>query len=108
VSQNEFERLGEETPPSAIDDKVVILEKEIEILREKRNEDRFCFLTALIIFGDAYIFMRMPSWGGPVSILILEIIVLFVAARKMGIQDLTVITDKLIVALGARNKNGPE
>jgi hypothetical protein len=108
VSGNEFERLSEETPGSPKDDAIVDLQNEIARLKEKRNEDRFCFLTALLIMADSYLFMHMPSWGGPIAILILEILILFVVARKMDIQDLTVISDKLIQALGGRNRgSGP-
>lgn len=72
-----------------------------EIQKEKDNTklERFMWIVVTIALIDGYIFMNMASTMGPLAILILELIVLFVAAHRLGVQQVIQFLDTIINAL---------
>lgn len=74
------------------------LEKNITELEDKRKEERFLWIIVILIVMDVSVFPHMESWGGPVSILTLEIIALLIIARHCGIEEVHQLIDKIINA----------
>ena len=103
TSENNFEKL-ERYGPLDIHEKAEYLELENTRLKDQIWEERFYWLFALVILFDAVVFMHMPNWGGPVSILCLELIGLVAAAKKCGVDIVVEYTDKMLAIL-ANNKN---
>ena len=61
------------------------LQKALEREQNARKEERFVLLVFVIILFDIAFFTLMPSFGGPIAILVLELIILIPIARRMGI-----------------------
>lgn len=75
------------------------LQKTLSKEKDARQEERFFGILLLTILFNVLIFMPMQSWGGPISILILELIVLFLLARRMGMEEVEQIIDRFLSSL---------
>ena len=42
------------------------------------------------------IFSQTNSWGGPIALLILELLILIPLAKRLGIQEISQLVDKLL------------
>ena len=69
---------------------------EKEKLKNQIQEERFLWIIAFIIIFDAFIFTLMTNWGGPIAILILEIIVILMLAKKFNVKELHNLLEKLL------------
>jgi len=76
---------------------------EIESLSEKlsyekdaRLEERFLWILLVVILFDAHIFTQMESWGGSISITVLELFGLLGAARKCGVDYVEILLDRFV------------
>lgn len=72
------------------------LSAKVEVLERKLRDERFLFICVGTVLFDALAFHSMPSWGGPVSILVLQIVALLVLARMFGVSELVQLTNELI------------
>lgn len=59
-------------------------------------EERFIWMAALLILFDCYAFERMNNWGAPLAIFRLEVIVVVVIAQRCGVQDITLLLDRVL------------
>ena len=80
------------------------LESKLAKEKDARLEERFISLLVLVIILNAFLFTLMPSWGGPIVILILELLLLIPIARRMGIDEVAKLLDK--VFLGVIKRKG--
>jgi hypothetical protein len=82
----------------------LIEELQQEIVREKdaRNEDRFFFIVVCIILFNIMIFTVMPNVGGPIAVLILELLVLIPLAKRMGMQEIATNLDRVLTRMSGR------
>lgn len=85
-------------------------EKQVEELQEQlakekdaRKEERFFGVLLLIILLDVVFFTVMPTFGGPIALLVLELLILFLLAKRMGMQEIVQILSRVLhrVADGA-------
>jgi hypothetical protein len=97
--------IGDPERPSVKDENIAALEKIAEDLRDKIAEERFIFSVLALIFADAHIFSHMASWGGPVAILVLEVVVLVVLARRCGVQDVQRLMDRILEGWSSHNRS---
>ena len=81
------------------DDKIKQLEEKLERERDARLEERFLSLLVLVIILDVFFFTLMPSWGGPIAILILELLLLIPIARRMGVDKVAKLLDKVLFGI---------
>jgi hypothetical protein len=104
LPENKFEEfnkriLDSEDQSEAIEKDIEFLQKENQNLREEKNTERFCWMLSLIIMFDCWAFSSFENWGNSIVIGLLEIILLFITSRKLGITDITLITDKIVEAM---------
>ncbi len=104
MAQDVLDELSK-TKDSPIDQQIQSLESKIQSLETKVNEDRFITIGIFVILFDGYLFEHMSNWGGPIALLVLEFVILLVLARKLKIEDVTMLSDKIINAVGVRNRN---
>lgn len=92
---NEFDKF---TSPADTSGKTIAqLERNLEELKVKKNEDRLCFLVALIILIDVIFFTHMGgNWAAPICILILELILLIVVGRRLDVKDVEMLTNNIL------------
>jgi hypothetical protein len=93
-ADNEFD--GSSGSPSKTDETIAQLESKIQELDERLLEDRFCSFLVIMILLDVIFFFHMENWGGPIAILFLEVVLLIIMGRKMGVDDIRMVTDKLL------------
>lgn len=79
-------------------------QREIEKLKDSAREERFCWIVVCMILFDCFAFVSFKDWGASLSILILEILLLLVMARKHGVEDLIAIIDKIANFHNNKNK----
>jgi len=63
------------------------LQEQLEKERDARREDRFVYLTLLTILLDVVFFSVMPNLGGPIALLVLELLILVPLAKRLGMQE---------------------
>ena len=80
------------------------LEQDNQKLKDAVNEERFVWITSLIIVFDALIFPSMNGWG-LVAILALEMILVLVLARRLGIEDVASFMEKIMASFAGFVKN---
>lgn len=85
-----------EAPSDPRDEAIDALQKEIEGLKNKHDEDKFLwFLAALAIF-DVVALLRAENWAGPFVIGIIELIAVIVMANRCKVDVVAPLIDKLV------------
>ena len=72
------------------------LENKITGLNNRIKEERFYFITIFIVLFDCIVFTNFNNWGAPIAILILEIIFLFIIAKKFSIEEVVALVDRIL------------
>lgn len=91
----EFDHLLE-APPDSRDEVIAALEKEIQNLKNKHDEDKFLwFLAALAIF-DVVALTRAENWAAPFVIGIIQLIAVIVMASRCRVDVVAPLIDKLV------------
>ena len=107
---------GEGTPPEPFDPSVIEgwslsedaegakaiskLSDDLEAIKRRLNDERFVFALLVMILFDAWDFHSMQTWGGPLSVLVLEVVALIVLARILGVSELTRLLEQIISSFG--------
>lgn len=83
------------------------LQKTLSKEKDSRKEERFFYFLSLIILLDIIFFTFLPSWPGPIILLILQLLVLIPLARRMGLDEVIKLWDQLLDVLAriARGKD---
>lgn len=82
--------------PTLKDDQIERLQKKLDYERDARREERFIFIVVLVILLDVVFFSIMPSFGGPIALLILELLILIPLAKRMGMEEIAAILDRVL------------
>jgi hypothetical protein len=85
-----------ETPPDPRDEVIAALEKEIENLKNKHDEDKFMWLLAAIAIFDVVALTRAENWAAPFVIGVLELIAVIVMANRCRVDVVAPLIDKLV------------
>jgi hypothetical protein len=81
------------------------LEEDLEELVVKFNAYRFIVAVVAILLFDAVVFQSLDSWAGPVSLLAIELILIFVLARYYEIPEAVQFTYRLLEAATSKEKD---
>ena len=100
-----FDKLKSRDTPSHKDILIQELETKVFELENRILEERFYWILAMIIVVDIIAFIHMPSWGGPISILILELFALLALADKCGVDNVVIIINRIIDGWHQKNSN---
>lgn len=63
---------------------------------DSRREERFIWLIALMVMFDAYTFQDMQTWAGPLSIGIIQLVILVALGRRWQMDHIWTLTEKLV------------
>ncbi len=96
------------TEPTKQDKQIEELQEHLEKERDGRNEDRFVFIVCLILLLDVVFFTVMPTFGGPLALLILEMLVLLPLAKRMGMEEIVQIMSSVLNRLAGKAGDGPK
>ena len=64
--------------------------------RDARKEDRFVFIVLIVILLDIVFFSLMPTFGGPLALLVLELLILIPLAKRMGMEEVAQILSRVL------------
>ena len=85
-----------ETPSDSRDEVIAALEKEIESLKNKHDEDKFFWFLAAIALFDVVALTRAENWAAPLVIGIIELIAVIVMANRCRVDVVAPLIDKLV------------
>ncbi|MGK8836189.1 hypothetical protein ACRS9B_11950 [Achromobacter xylosoxidans] len=111
---DELDAMVEEGTPNAVnpafndsqDKALANLERLLEKERDKRQEERFLFVTMIVALADAYFFKEMNNWGAPIVIGLVQLVALIVFARMCGVQEVDRLLDRIMALPPIRQLNG--
>lgn len=72
------------------------LQQSLEDEKDKRREERFLWICAILVVFDVDAFSDMQSWAGPIILGIIELLFLIVAGRYYGVDLIYTFTMKCI------------
>lgn len=83
-----------ETDPR--DELISSLQEQLIQANDRRGEERFAWFASLNVIADLFVFPSLTSWSAPISIAIIQILLLIVLGRKWGVDDIWTLTEKMI------------
>lgn len=86
------------------DEQIRKLEQLLSEEKDSRKQERFFGILVFLILLNVIFLTPMQTWGGPISILILELIALVLLARRMGLQEASQIIDRILVHFPKRSR----
>ena len=88
-----------------IDEAIESLSEQLEALKDERREERFIWIIICVILIDVLWFRNASNPTFPIVILILEAVVLFILAKRMGVDEAQVLFSKFIECAAACNRD---
>jgi hypothetical protein len=95
-----FDTLKGDKGEDAIDEAKAALEAQLSAEKDARNEERFIWIVVCTILVNVIWFRNASNPVLPLVILVLELLVLVVVARRMGIDDIVSLVDRLLHSVG--------
>ena len=74
------------------DELISSLQEQLIQANDKRGEERFAWFAALNIIADLFVFPSLTTWSAPISIAVIQILLLIVLGRKWGVDDIWTLT----------------
>lgn len=97
---------GDDGEPAAPKDNAFeALQSELAELKDARGEERFIWIVVCVILIDVLWFRDAQNAVVPVIVLLLELLVLAILAKRMGIEEVRGIIGKLMDNV-SRNNGG--
>jgi hypothetical protein len=86
------------------DETIAALETRLEKERDARKEERFYSVVGMVILFNFVTFPSMQTWGAPIALLILEILLLLGFAKQCGVDYVVKLIDRTIGDVVSRTK----
>ena len=88
------------------DEQISELQESLTQERDGRREDRFIFIATIVMLLDVVFFSVMPTFGGPIALLIFELVILIPLAKRMGMEEFArILNNVLDRAIGKANNS---
>lgn len=100
-AKKSFEGLATD-PPTKQEQQIQELQEELTAEQDARKEDRFFFILTCVILLNIVFFTLMPTFGGPLALLVLELLILIPLARRMGMEEIAEIANGVITRLAGK------
>jgi len=78
------------------------LQKDLDEERDARREDRFVFVVVSVILLDVVFFSVMSNFGGPLALVILQLLILIPLAKRMGMEEIAQIMSRVIGRIASK------
>ncbi|MEH0195196.1 hypothetical protein V7S57_03800 [Caulobacter sp. CCNWLY153] len=92
--------------PEARDQALAELEKKLQAIEDARKEERFIWIVVCTILIDILWLSGSENAALSVIVLILELVVLFVLARRMGVEDIERLMDRILHSVSQKGGGG--
>lgn len=84
------------------DQQIAELQADLAAERDARREDRFVGIVIIVILLDISVFTVMPTFGGPLALLVLQLLVLIPLASRMGMEEVKTILGNVLNRMAGR------
>lgn len=95
-----------EKEPSPQDQQIQELQAKLVYERDARLEERFVFIVVAVLLLDVVFFTVMPTFGGPIALLILELLVLIPLAKRMGMEEIARVLGRVLDRMVSKGNEG--
>ena len=92
--------------PTTQEKQIQELQTQLAAERDCRKEDRFVGVVVIVLLLDVVFFTVMPTFGGPIALLVLELLILIPIARRMGMQEVAQIISAVIHRVAGKASGG--
>ena len=92
--------------PTPRDQQVQELQEALAGERDARREERFLFIVVGVLLLDVVFFSVIDNFGGPLALLILQMLILVPLAKRMGMEEIATILDRVLGRLVDNAKSG--
>lgn len=86
------------------DKQISELQEQLTEERDARLEERFVFVVLLVLLLDVVFFTVMPTFGGPIALLILELLILIPLAKRMGMQEVSQLMSRVLDRMATKGR----
>lgn len=94
-----------DSKPSNDDTALENLAEALQAEKDARKEDRFIFIVIIVLLLDVVFFSVIPNLAGPIALLILELLILIPLAKKMGMQEMVEILDRVLHRMAGKSSH---
>jgi hypothetical protein len=88
------------------DSQIEELQNRLASEKDARLEERFVWIILLCGLLDVVFFTIIPSWSGPLCLLLLELLVFIPLAKRMGVEEIAVILTNVMDGVAKRARDG--
>lgn len=78
------------------DEALDALAKQLEAAKDGRREERFLWIVVVVILVDVLWFRNASNPVIPIVVLLLEAVILFILAKRMGIEEVSQLFERLM------------
>lgn len=82
------------------------LEDQLSEAKDARLEERFIWIVVTVILVDVLWFRNASNAVVPIVVLILELVILFILANRLGIQEVKGLLDRIMQGLSRGSSGG--
>lgn len=100
-----FDVNGDDDASDQLADKIAALESELQDEKDGRLEDRFISFVIFVILLDIMLLHGTANVALPIVVLILQLFVFFLLAKRMGSEDVARLIDRLLHSV-SRSRGG--
>lgn len=93
-------------PATPRDEQIEKLQEDLAKERDARREDQFVFIVIIVLLLDVVFFTVTPSFGGPLALLALELLILIPLANRMGMEEIAKLLDRVLARVTGKVDNG--
>jgi hypothetical protein len=86
------------------DEQIDELQQQLTAEKDARREDRFVFIVVVVVLLDIVFFSVMPTFGGPIALLILQVLILVPLARRMGMEEVAQLLSRVLDRMADKSK----
>ncbi|MGL5446457.1 MAG: hypothetical protein ACRDBL_04020 [Rhabdaerophilum sp.] len=92
--------------PDKKDEQIAELQQKLAASQDARREDLFLFIVVSVILLDIVFFSVMPTFGGPIALVLLQALILVPLARRMGMEEVAQLLSRVLDRLADKAKRG--
>jgi predicted nucleic acid-binding Zn ribbon protein len=93
--------LGE---PSTQDEQVASLQEKLAHEKDARQQERFIFIVVVVLLLNVVFFSVLPTFGGPLALILLELLILIPLAKRMGMEEIAELLSRLLDHMAGKTK----
>lgn len=71
--------------------------------RDARREERFVFIFVCVLLLDVVFFTVMPTFGGPLALLVLELLILVPLAKRLGMEEIAQLLSRVLERVAGKS-----